>query len=324
MKGPPKEHRPAGQGRVGYASEPPKIHSREFYLHYGPPMEWLDWYLARGWALFPIYEIAGDECSCWRGRDCKNPGKHPRCANGFHAASTDRRRVRSWWHQWPGANFGIRTGASTGLVVVDVDPDHGGNSAIADLKNEHGQLPRTYQVETGGRGLHFYFSMHGIMPPIRNSAGLLGPGIDIRAEGGYVIGPPSQTLKGRYSVETFADLAPIPVWMNHLLQEKKPAQKQTPHKRAAFSVTGPSATMSEFPRSLDEAVMAMLKTPEGRRNHTLNGLAFWAGQRIARGFLSRGDVVRRLTIAAELSGLDDNEIDATLASGLNAGLEAGH
>jgi len=69
--------------------------------------------------------------------------------------------------------------------------------------------------------------------------------------------------------------------------------------------------------------MQMMAAQEGTRNATLNAIAFWAGRRIARGLLDRNEVITRLTIAAELTDLDTEEIQRTLLSGLSAGLEEG-
>lgn len=81
-------------------------------------------------------------------------------------------------------NFGIRTGVISNIVVIDVDPAHGGNGSLAALN-----LPKTASVRTGSGGRHFYFKYP--IDGLRNSAGKLAPGIDIRADGGQVIAPPS-------------------------------------------------------------------------------------------------------------------------------------
>ena len=84
----------------------------------------------------------------------------------------------------------IRTGAPSGLVVVDVDPAHGGRDTLAELV-AHGLTPPTRYVHTGSGGLHLYYRHPGPHLKVLNSAGRLGPGIDIRADGGYVVAPPS-------------------------------------------------------------------------------------------------------------------------------------
>jgi len=177
-------------------------------------------------------------------------------------------------------------------------------------------------VRTGSGGLHFYFTMQGIEPPIRNSAGLLGPGLDVRGQGGYVVVPPSEGLMGPYTVESSAELAPIPEWMVDLLHSAKRGQAKSDGGQGLAKNVTAGMGVGEAPRNLDEAVLQMMGALEGCRNHNLNATAFWAGRRIAGGSLDLSDVVDRLTVAAELSGLDDDEIERTLWSGLTAGIEA--
>jgi len=102
--------------------------------------------------------------------------------------------IDAWFDRWPEANVGVVTGRVSGLVVLDVDPRHGGQASIERLRDEHGPLPRTVEAETGGGGRHLYFA-HPAMP-LANRVGLL-PGIDLRADGGCVVAPPSLHTSGR-------------------------------------------------------------------------------------------------------------------------------
>lgn len=114
-------------------------------------------------------------------------GKVPRNSNGLTGASTDVAVIAEWWRRWPDANVGIRTGAASGYVVLDVDlPD--GAASLAELERRHGKL-KTAQVLTGSGGWHYWFKHPG--GDLRNSASLLGPGLDVRADGGYAVAPPS-------------------------------------------------------------------------------------------------------------------------------------
>ena len=87
--------------------------------------------------------------------------------------------------------MGMATGRRSGVVVVDIDLDKGGFETLAALIHRHEEWPKTPAVRTGGGGLHFFFSYpEGAM--IHNDAGnKLGPGLDVRGEGGYVLLPPS-------------------------------------------------------------------------------------------------------------------------------------
>jgi hypothetical protein len=130
-------------------------------------------YAARGWPVFPVN------------------GKEPLTARGFKDASLDPAGIRAWFDCYPEAGVAIATGAVSGLVVLDEDTPHGGGGSLAQLS----RLPETYTVLTGGGGKHYYFAHPG--EPVPCSAGKLGPGLDVRGDGGYVVAPPSVHASGR-------------------------------------------------------------------------------------------------------------------------------
>ncbi|MGH9012234.1 MAG: bifunctional DNA primase/polymerase, partial [Acidimicrobiia bacterium] len=125
-------------------------------------------YAGRGWAVLPCHQPRHGSCSCGR-VDCTSPAKHPRTAHGLRDASTDPERIRAWWRRWPEANVAVRTGAASGLVVLDIDPPHG-EASLATLVAHHGVLPPTLTVNTGSGGYHLYFAHPGTT--LRNSAGV--------------------------------------------------------------------------------------------------------------------------------------------------------
>lgn len=168
------------------------------------------WYAGRRDPVFPLHSVDDQgRCSCGGKPGCK-PGKHPRIANGHHGATTDEGRIRRWWSRWPDANIGIPTGERSGLLVLDVD-EHGFTSLDA-LEEEHGQLPETLIVRTGGGGMHAYFK-YPAGSGIRNSAGRVGAGLDVRGEGGYIVAPPSRTDKGPYAFLDRLPRAEPPEWL---------------------------------------------------------------------------------------------------------------
>jgi len=172
---------------------------------------------ARGMDVFPLHTPqGGDRCSC--GTRCgRNAGKHPRTPRGLHAATTDPRQIAAWWKAWPDANLAVRTGVDSGLLILDIDPDRGGEATIAGLEAEQGELSPTWAVETGGDGLHLWFAHPGW--PVPCSVGKLGPGLDIRGDGGYIVAPPSLHRSGeRYRWgaawhPATVPLSPAPAWL---------------------------------------------------------------------------------------------------------------
>lgn len=128
----------------------------------------------------------------------------------------DRDEVRNWYARWPQAGVGVVTGLTSGLVVLDVDPAHGGAASLSALELTHGKLAQTVEAVTGGGGRHLYFAHPG--GDIRNRAGL-APGIDLRADGGMVVAPPSIHPNGRpylwregHGPEEIA-VARLPIWL---------------------------------------------------------------------------------------------------------------
>jgi putative DNA primase/helicase len=137
--------------------------------------------------------------------------------HGVSDASADVAIVSRWWQMWPTANIGIATGRGSQLVVLDVDFRADGDASLAALIDQHGPLPETACIHTGGGGLHYYFLHPG--GAIRNSASKLGAGLDIRGDGGYVVAPPSVHVSGaKYAWALACRPAPLPGWMQQRIE----------------------------------------------------------------------------------------------------------
>lgn len=151
-------------------------------------------YGQRGWHCFP----------------CRKLGKEPAIQHGVLAATADPDRLLQWWWRHPEDNIGLACGAASNVVVVDIDGEVGALS-LRELELQNETLPLTASVNTPSGGRHYYFQHPGV--EIRNSVSMLGMGIDVRGDGGYVIAPPSVLEHGAYEVEDRAALAPMPQWM---------------------------------------------------------------------------------------------------------------
>ncbi len=190
---------------------------------------------ARGFHIFP----------------CRPRDKRPATANGLKDATTDPDIIRAWWQQQPDNNIAIATGPASGVFVVDVD-GLDAEATLRRLEAEHGVLPPTVEVITA-RGRHIYFRWP--QEPVRNSAGKIGPHIDVRGHGGYVLSPPSIHPSGRrysWSVDSANYIADAPGWLLA--------------KQNGVAVTVSTAPSSEW-RSLIAGV------DEGVRNCSLARLA---------------------------------------------------
>ena len=216
-------------------------------------------YSARGWGVIPLHTISGGSCSC-HNSNCNKPGKHPRTEHGQKDASTDLETIQGWWKRWPDANVGIVTGALSRLVVLDVDPRHGGDVSLRDLEAQSGNLPSTVTSRTGGGGDHILFVHPG--GQVKNRVSFLA-GLDVRGDGGYIVAPPSLHASGqRYEWAVAPDSLPlsqIPEWLLELMRDPPPKSPE---------VDRHSSDNGRLYSHVAEAVV-----PEGARNATLTSLA---------------------------------------------------
>ena len=136
------------------------------------------------WAIFPLTQ----------GAKIPLPGGH-----GCTEATADAAKVAEWWKKTPAANIGIACGEINGFIVVDVDRGHDdgidGADTLRELEQTMGALPDTVEALTPNGGRHLFFK-YPSGQNIRNKTGI-APGIDIRANGGYVVGVPSILANGR-------------------------------------------------------------------------------------------------------------------------------
>jgi len=159
-------------------------------------------YAALEWPVFPVWWIKNGKCACGKA-DCQHPGKHPigRLApKGRNSATTDPETIRRWWGQYPHANVAIATGPESGLVVVDLDPRNGSDESLKRIERDYGALPAfTPTVYTGGGGMHIYLKHPGHY--VKSGSSIAGySGIDVKADGGYVLCPPSNHISGEQYV----------------------------------------------------------------------------------------------------------------------------
>ena len=271
-------------------------------------------YAARGWRVFPLHGIADGACTCGR-VGCSSPGKHPRVRRGLHEATTDPAEIDKWWTRWPDANIGVVTGPVSGFVVIDLDePDSAVSVARLELLGHH--LSPTLTAMTGV-GRHLYYATELVLTnTTRRLPGIDEDlaGIDLRADGGYVVAPPSTHVSGttyEWS-DPAANLTPLPTW----IRPRKRPSPTTPMARAPAAdgdgtVYGLAALQAELE--------TLTTTPEGSRNHQLNRAAFALGQLIAGGELEERRARSELLSAALAIGLPEREARQTLDSAFTAG-----
>lgn len=178
-----------------------------------------------GWQIMPLHTWADGRCDC-RKADCPSPAKHPRTFHGLKDATADLAQIARWWAQWPAANIGVRTGAASGLAVMDIDPRHEGQETWLALMAERDFAHSGPMCQTGSGGMHLYFAYPDDGRGVPNSAGQLGQGLDVRGDGGYVVVPPSVHKAGTsyYWVEGHApwdrEADAVPDWLLELMRQR--------------------------------------------------------------------------------------------------------
>jgi putative DNA primase/helicase len=186
----------------------------------------------------------------------KAKDKHPLIAAWQKKATTDRELIDKWSREYPGCNWGIATGIESGVFVVDVDGDEG-LASVRNWQNEHGESWAKTLLATTGKGRHLYYQF----PPdvkIRNSAGQIAPGIDIRGEGGFVVAPGSVHPSGSiYRIKSELPIAEAEQWLLDLILKRLPKSETKAEGTAMTVVSAPS----------------QVEVGEGGRNSTLTMLA---------------------------------------------------
>ena len=234
--------------------------------------------------------------------------KRPATPHGFHDATTDANTIQRW--RWRGRLIGVPTGHLTGFAVLDIDVRHDGD---VWLDRHFDRLPITRVHGTRGGGFHLFFRhRYGL----RGSASKVASGVDIRAEGGYLIWWPADGIKP-IDDAPLAELAPWPSWVFDAARAapQRPAAKTGRHAR----LSRPAATGILSSRQVEGVIRRVAGAHEGERN----ALLFWGACRLAEmlrpGFLSQAEAERMLTGAAGKAGLTGSEVARTIESGMRCG-----
>jgi hypothetical protein len=151
-------------------------------------------YVNKGFWIFPCHTIVDGRCSCGV-VDCGDAGKHPRTARGLKDASRDLAKIEEWFgDDAPPSNIAIVTGEISGITVIDIDIGEGkeGAESWAAAIDGYGE-PDTLIAETGSGGMHFVFKYSSAL---KTASNVLGKGVDVRNDKGYIIASPSLHRSG--------------------------------------------------------------------------------------------------------------------------------
>jgi hypothetical protein len=260
-----------------------------------------------GWRMLPVWWLDNGVCACPDGAGCKSPGKHPLLKDWRRRASRDERILQRWLERWPACNWAVSTGSGSGSSVLALDVDT--ERSLVELERKHGPMPEIFvQSWTGsGNGRWQAFFSYPTSCTIGNSAGRLGPGLDVRANGGYAIVPPSRT-RGRYvwaldRSPLRLPPGPAPDWLIALLDSS-----------AAEVIHLPRQGWSSHARAIDAELAILATARKGSRNDALNLASFNLLRFAADGRLPASAIADTLERVASSTGLEQREIRATIRS----------
>ena len=230
-------------------------------------------------------------------------GKKPIVPNGYLDATTDQDVINGWWNHgkldW---NIGIPTGPASGIWVLDIDQKPNGANGAASLLEHtirHGALPITVTQRTG-TGTHLFFKLGET--EVKCSTVMLGPGLDVRGEGGYVVVAPSVHPDTGTKYQWLPDqslfdmtIPEAPVWLVEMTCKRK----------SNSELHQPSALTKAIKHSqrygtvaLDRECKRIEAAQNGQQERTLNSSSFAIGRLISSGHLSESIAVSRLKESA--------------------------
>jgi hypothetical protein len=297
-------------------------------------------YAAHGWHSFPLgpnKQPLGNCSTCKDKRDCSGQDNCV-CAvdtcHGFYAATVDTDRIRRWFTEHPHWMLGIRAGACSGFVALDIDIHAGGDKSIRELQRKVGKLPQTVMQNSGsGSSVHMLFAHPGHhVPP---SAGKLGDGLDVRGDGSYIVGAPTLHPKtGRpytWQGSPFGRLAPWPAALDELVQPSAAPARRTAASsgvgRTVSTDLGVFTPTGDPARRVEAVLRRVLDATDGSRNSLLHWAACRLGEMVTLGEVDEASAIDALYTAGRHIGLEHGELvgggnAGTIHSGLAAGRRA--
>jgi hypothetical protein len=290
-------------------------------------------YAAEGLAVFPCREKPGDPPDTPPDKQkfrVKAPYYNSMrgLKNGVRDATTDPELIRLWWGAWPKAMIGLAMG--NGLFAADIDlKEHDGFDTLDELKIQ--LPPGTPRIRTITGGQHAVFQQPGFK--ISNSAGKLGPGLDIRSDGGYIIaagsvaydhdGQPLGAYEWLNGSSSYRDAPEAPARLLELLREPERGQKQTDSDNFGRARNDDPSARKWAAAAVNAECRIVAQHAQGGRNVQLNTSAMKVGQIVGGGYLELDTAIDALLIAAQACGLVKDDGEAQCRKTINSGLKKG-
>lgn len=272
-------------------------------------------YVGRGWPVFVLGRTKRPVRNCTPCRTADAGSHDPvtcECltCHGFYAATVDTERVAAMLRRVRGGLLAIRTGAVSGLAVVDIDPRNGGQLDTSVMNP-------TYTVRTGSGGWHLYYEHPGV-PLAVELAGR--PGVDIKADGGYVVAPPSihpdtgrpYRIVGDRPVE---EMAPA-LRAGCMPPASPPPPQNAPMGRSVYPDAPRAAGAISHPDRLLASILSALdRAPKGQHRRTLYGCARGVARMVLAETLTHDQARDLLTDAGRAAAQTEREIRGAIDGG---------
>ena len=232
-----------------------------------------------------------------------NAKKFPTCKGGFKAATSDPEQLLDLWRRSPGPLIGVATGAASGIDALDIDPKDCG---LLWLGDHCATLPTTRTHGTRSGGYHFLFQHH---PGLRCSASKIAPGVDVRADGGYIVWWPDTGIP----VQNEDAFASWPEWVLEKIAITKPMPKRTFDASAIekFRNTG-----------IEHLIRFVAEAAEGQRNSILFWAACRVGEAVRAGAITESIGIVLLETASSQCRLPLEAARKTISSGISRGFSS--
>src|SRR6516164_7691490 len=264
------------------------------------------------------------------------PDKRPLLLGWQKKASSEPEQIRNWWRAHPDALPAIFVGGA-GLLVIDCDRYPGGNDGIEAfnrlLSANGGSLADVPMTKTARGGAHLFFKQPK-GKALGNGRGELPDGVDVRGVGGYVIAPDAQlpdgnrwqSVNGRPLLADAFKAGTIPELPEWLADIIRPNRQPNGNGIDEYDRPGANSTLrgqAYTAAALQGAAAELSTAPAGKRNETLNAVAFRLGRMVARGWIDEKTVTDALLGACDANRyLREHGHRATLKT-IESGIEAG-
>ncbi len=189
--------------------------------------------LQRGIRVELFYSVRLAKCLC--GKPGCRPGKHPILVDGKRCKIASKKRLKRLLAANPKANIAMVCGVESGILVLDCDIRNGGDKSLKALIKEHGNLPKTVCYKSQGGGKNRVYRYPKLQPGQTIKTRPIAPGVDIVADKGSALIPPSMGINGKYEPITwFTEKAPadLPDWLLTLALGEPSGNQDAPNADA--------------------------------------------------------------------------------------------